>query len=96
MSSVDDLITTVDLDTGSATIYEKLDENRMVLVKEFPSREEADAYIQHQVDMDAACAQIHENFQAMAAQDKLYCVPSASGDGTAYQVQVSGETMLCS
>jgi len=29
-------------------------------------------------------------------QDKLYCVPSASGDGSAYQVQVSGETMLCS
>ena len=28
--------------------------------------------------------------------DKLYCVPSASGDGSAYQVQVSGETMLCS
>ncbi len=29
-------------------------------------------------------------------QDKLYCVPSASGEGSAYQVQVSGETMLCS
>ncbi len=29
-------------------------------------------------------------------QDKLYCVPSASGDGSAYQVQVSGETRLCS
>ncbi len=29
-------------------------------------------------------------------QDKLYCVPSASGDGSAYQVQVSGEAMLCS
>ena len=29
-------------------------------------------------------------------QDKLYCVPSASGDGSAYQVQASGETMLCS
>ncbi len=29
-------------------------------------------------------------------QDKLYCVPSASGDGSAYQVQTSGETMLCS
>ncbi len=29
-------------------------------------------------------------------QDKLYRVPSASGDGSAYQVQVSGETMLCS
>jgi hypothetical protein len=29
-------------------------------------------------------------------QDKLYCVPSASGDGSVYQVQVSGETMLCS
>ncbi len=27
---------------------------------------------------------------------KLYCVPSASGDGSVYQVQVSGETMLCS
>ena len=29
-------------------------------------------------------------------QDKLYCVPSATGDGSAYQVQISGETMLCS
>ncbi len=29
-------------------------------------------------------------------QDKHYCVPSASGDGSVYQVQVSGETMLCS
>ncbi len=29
-------------------------------------------------------------------RDKLYCVPSASGDGSAYQVQISGETMLCS
>ncbi len=29
-------------------------------------------------------------------RDKLYCVPSASGDGSVYQVQVSGETMLCS
>ena len=29
-------------------------------------------------------------------QDKLYCVPSASGDGSAYQVQINGETMLCS
>ncbi len=28
-------------------------------------------------------------------QNKLYCVPSASGDGSVYQVQVSGETMLC-
>ncbi len=28
--------------------------------------------------------------------DKLYCVPSASGDGSAYQVQVSGEFLLCS
>ncbi len=25
-----------------------------------------------------------------------YCVPSASGDGSAYQVQVSGVTMVCS
>jgi len=29
-------------------------------------------------------------------RDQSYCVPSASGDGSAYQVQVSGETMLCS
>ncbi len=29
-------------------------------------------------------------------RDKLYCVPSASGDGSVYQVQVSGEIMLCS
>ncbi len=29
-------------------------------------------------------------------QDKLYCVPSASGDGSVYQVQISGETMVCS
>ena len=29
-------------------------------------------------------------------KDQTYCVPSASGDGSAYQVQVSGETMLCS
>ncbi len=29
-------------------------------------------------------------------QDKLYCVPSASGDGSAYQVQVSGEDLVCS
>ena len=29
-------------------------------------------------------------------RDQLYCVPSASGDGSAYQVQVSGETLICS
>ncbi len=29
-------------------------------------------------------------------QDKLYCVPSASGDGSAYQVQVSGDITICS
>jgi len=29
-------------------------------------------------------------------KDRTYCVPSASGDGSAYQVQVSGETILCS
>ncbi len=29
-------------------------------------------------------------------QDKLYCIPSASGDGSVYQVQISSETMLCS
>ena len=29
-------------------------------------------------------------------KDRTYCVPSASGDGSAYQVQVNGETMLCS
>ncbi len=29
-------------------------------------------------------------------RDQTYCVPSASGDGSVYQVQVSGETMLCS
>ncbi len=29
-------------------------------------------------------------------QGQTYCVPSASGDGSAYQVQVSGETILCS
>ncbi len=29
-------------------------------------------------------------------QDKLYCVPSASGDGSTYTIQISGETMTCS
>ncbi len=29
-------------------------------------------------------------------QDRTYCVPSANGDGSAYQVQVGGETMLYS
>ena len=29
-------------------------------------------------------------------RDRTYCVPSASGDGSANQVQVSGETMTCS
>ncbi len=29
-------------------------------------------------------------------KDRTYCVPSASGDGSAYQVQVSGELLLCS
>ena len=29
-------------------------------------------------------------------QDKLYCVPSASGDGSTYTIQISGETVLCS
>ncbi len=48
MSSVDDLFTTVDLDTGHAAIYERLNAGRAVLVKEFPSRADADAYIQHQ------------------------------------------------
>ena len=27
---------------------------------------------------------------------QTYCVPSASDDGSAYRVQVNGETMLCS
>jgi len=29
-------------------------------------------------------------------RDQSYCVPSASSDGSAYQVQVSGEFLLCS
>ena len=29
-------------------------------------------------------------------QDMLYCVPSASGDGSTYTIQISGETMTCS
>ena len=29
-------------------------------------------------------------------QDKLYCVPSASGDGSAYQIRISGEITSCS
>ncbi len=29
-------------------------------------------------------------------RDHLYCVPSTSGAGSAYSMQVSGETMLCS
>ena len=68
MSSVDDLFTTVDLDTGPAAIYERMDSNKAVLVKEFPSREEADAYIQHQRDMDATCERIEESFSAMVEQ----------------------------
>ena len=28
--------------------------------------------------------------------DKVYCVPSASGDGSAYSVLVDGEFLLCS
>ncbi len=28
-------------------------------------------------------------------RDQTYCVPSASGDGSVYQVQIGGETMLC-
>lgn len=68
MSSVDDLFTTVDVDTGRAAIYERMDSDKAVLVKEFPSREEADAYIQLQLDLDAACARIHEDFRAMAAK----------------------------
>ncbi len=34
MSSVDDLFTTVDLDTGRATIYERMNAGRAALVKE--------------------------------------------------------------
>ena len=29
-------------------------------------------------------------------RDRLYCVPSAGGDGSAYQVLVSGESATCS
>ncbi len=29
-------------------------------------------------------------------RDQTYCVPSASGDGSTYTIQISGETMLCS
>ena len=29
-------------------------------------------------------------------RDRTYCVPSSACDGSAYQVQVSGETMVCS
>ena len=29
-------------------------------------------------------------------KDRTYCIPSASGDGSAYQVQISGEAILCS
>ena len=67
MSSVDDLFTTVDLDTGRAAIYERTNSNKAVLVKEFPSRADADAYIQHQLDMDAAYDRIVQDFRAMAA-----------------------------
>ena len=29
-------------------------------------------------------------------KDRLYCVPSAGGDGSAYSVMVSGENAMCS
>ncbi len=29
-------------------------------------------------------------------RDQSYCVPAASGDGSAYQVQISGEITICS
>ncbi len=29
-------------------------------------------------------------------RDKTYCVPSASGDGSAYSVMVDGDILLCS
>ena len=29
-------------------------------------------------------------------QDKLYCVPSSAGDGSAYSVLVDGDILLCS
>ncbi len=29
-------------------------------------------------------------------QDKLYCVPSSAGDGSAYSVMVDGDILLCS
>jgi hypothetical protein len=68
MSSVDDLFTTVDLDTGRAAIYDRMITDKAVLVKEFPSREEADAYLQHQLDMYAVCTRIHEDLRALAAK----------------------------
>ncbi len=29
-------------------------------------------------------------------RDQMYCVPASAGDGSAYQVQVNGETTSCS
>ena len=42
MANVNDLFLTVDLDSGRAAIYERLSSDKAVLVKEFPSRQEAD------------------------------------------------------
>jgi len=70
MSSVDDLIITGDLDTGVFTIYERmLDPKKMLLVKEFPSRADADAdaYIQHQRDMDEVYERLGESFETMVS-----------------------------
>ena len=29
-------------------------------------------------------------------RDQMYCVPASAGDGSAYQVQISGEITICS
>ena len=62
------LVMTQDLDTGIACVYERLSSDKMLLVREFPTRADADAYIQHQLDMDTASDRIMEDFRDMAAR----------------------------
>ncbi len=63
-----DLVLTLYLDTGRANVYERLSPQKLLLVREFSNREEADAYIEHDRKMTEASERVCQDFRTWVAQ----------------------------
>jgi len=58
-----------DLDEDRTSVYREFTSGKWLLERDdFPNRAAADAYVEHEQQMDAACDKIHEDYQALVKQ----------------------------